>query len=150
MTGFLLDTNVFNHLVDGKIKLEEIPTEYPIFITYIQKKELDKCDDIIRRQDLMTYLKILTDHEATVETFLAGIAEVGHTSVGNGKIYEEILKILNKKKKRKNDANVNDALLGEVAIKNSFVLITNDKDLKKAVASLGGHVRDLERNKELK
>lgn len=43
--------------------------------------------------------------------------------------------------RRKNNANIHDALLGEVAIKNEMVLVTNDGKLAEVVKAKGGYVR---------
>jgi predicted nucleic acid-binding protein len=51
------------------------------------------------------------------------------------------LEALEAKGRRKNNANIHDALLGEVAIKNEMVLVTNDGKLAEVVKAKGGYVR---------
>ncbi|MDD5701298.1 MAG: hypothetical protein PHU23_04520 [Dehalococcoidales bacterium] len=142
MNGYLLDTNIFNHLVEGKIKLDDLPLDYPIFVTHIQQTEFMQFPHCEKRSQLLKLLKVLPDHQANLQTLLADISCAGD-ACGNGKIYDQILLRLNKIEKRKSNANVHDALIGETSIINRLVLITNDKDFAQAVKSLGGYARNI-------
>lgn len=139
--GFLLDTNVFNHLIDGKIARQDLPEDFPIFVTHLQRKEILATKDGERRKNLISLVNSLPDDCIELQTCLAGVMRAGDR-VGNGKIFREILNFLNAKKKRKTKANTYDALIGEVAIVNNYILITNDQDLGEKVRDLGGYVRD--------
>lgn len=141
--SFLLDTNIFNHLIEGKILISDLPTDFPIIVTHLQRDEIMRCPDLVKKSHLYGLLKTLTDIEVPLETAVCGIARAGHARVGSGQIYRQILEELIKRKRRKFNANEHDALLGEVAIKNQFVLITHDRDLGEIVQSLGGHVRSI-------
>lgn len=137
--SFLLDTNIFNHLIEGKILISDLPTDFPIIVTHLQRDEIMRCPDSVKKSHLYGLLKTLTDIEVPLETAVCGIARAGLARVGSGQILEELIK----RKKRKLNANEHDALLGEVAIKNQFVLVTHDRDLGEIVQSLGGHVRSI-------
>ena len=59
-------------------------------------------------------------------------------------LYVPIRDALNEVNPSREEANKNDALIAETAIRNGFLLITNDKKLKKVVSSIGeGLVFDL-------
>lgn len=141
MKGFLLDTNVFNHLVEGKIEIKDLPQGFPLFITHLQRRELMNCPDVEKKAKLMSLINILPKHYAPLQTCLAGVMCAGDR-VGNGKIYREIYDFLCNKNKKRTRANTYDALIGEVAIINKLILITNDQLLTKKVRELGGEVKD--------
>jgi predicted nucleic acid-binding protein len=143
MMSFILDTNVFNHLVEGKINMEELPLEFPILITHLQRDEINNCPDPVKKSYLQSWLRVLPDMEVPTETMVWDVSQFDKAKWGDGEIYTKILDQLNARKKRKNNANINDALIGEVAIKNQFVLVTNDADLGDIVKSLGGFVKDV-------
>lgn len=143
MSGFLLDTNIFNHLVEGKIQKEHLPLEFPIFVTTVQYDEVAKCSDIQKRTDLYSWLKILSDHIAPLETLVWDVGHWDNSKFGEGELYQKLLSSLDAKKKRKNNANIHDALIGEVAIIGKMVLVTNDNDLALTVKEHGGLVRTI-------
>lgn len=141
--SFLLDTNVFNHLVEGKIAVIDLPTDFPILVTHLQWDEINNCHDPVKKSHLQSWLRVLPDLEVPTESAVWDISRFDKAKCGDGCIYAKILDELNAKKKRKNNANIHDALIGEVAIKNQFVLITNDVDLGNIVRSLGGFAREI-------
>lgn len=141
MSGFLLDTNIFNHLVEGKIQKTDLPLEFPIFVTTVQYDEIAKCSDIQKRTDLYSWIQILSDHTAPLETLVWDVGHLDNAKFGEGELYQKLLLSLEAKKKRKNNANIHDALIGEVAIIGRMILVTNDNDLALIVKENGGLVR---------
>ena len=64
------------------------------------------------------------------ETIILGTSRFGEAKFGDGDIYKKI--------KMENIKHTEDALIGEVAIKNNLILVTNDKRLKSKVEEQGG------------
>lgn len=143
MRGFLLDTNIFNHLVEGKIKKEDLPLEFPTFVTTIQYDEISKCTDDSKRSYLMSWLRTLPDDVVPLETLVWDVGHWDNAKFSDGEMYKKLLSSLESKKKRKNNANIHDALLGETAIIGDMVLVTNDRDLADVVKLHGGFVRSV-------
>jgi predicted nucleic acid-binding protein len=133
---YILDTNIINHIVEDKISILSLPTG-KIYITDIQHDEIMNTKDAIKRTKLLNIVHLLPAGWLPTQTVLAGLSRVGN-AVGDGEIFNKILNMLDKIKKRKSGANIHDALIAEVAILYNFVLITNDNNLKGIVISIGG------------
>lgn len=141
--GYVLDTNVFNHLVEGKISSGQLPTDAPLYITDHQADEIAACEDKAKRTRMVVLLcRMRIGFEPTMTTVL-GLSRLGGSALGDGKLFKEILANLDDKNKRKNMANRRDALIGELAIARGHTLISHDGDLCEAVRSLGGKTLDL-------
>lgn len=85
----------------------------------------------------MFMLKIAPEVLPT-ETAVYNYSRYGEVKRGNGEYYKVL--------KQDNEKHIEDALIGEVAIKNNITLVTNDTGLIKKVNRLGGKaisVRDL-------
>ncbi len=147
MRGFLLDTNVFNHLVEGKISKEDLPIGFPIFVTHLQRDEIWACQDKNKKEKMLGWLNMLPDHIEPTNTLVLGVSRIGAARIGNGVTYQKILDSLSSRKKRKNKSHIHDALIGELAIERGFILVTNDQDLASTVIALGGVVHDVTRLK---
>lgn len=143
MRGFILDTNVFNHLVEGRISLEDLPQDFPVFVSHLQFDEISKCGDVEKRKKMQAHLKAIPDEIVATHSFVLGVSRLDQAALGDGEIFQKILDFLKTKNKKRINANINDALIGELAIDGGYVLITNDGDLKEAVEMLGGCVKSL-------
>ena len=75
------------------------------------------------------------------ESVICGVSRFGEAKFGDGKIIEEI--------RKENLKHTKDALIGEVAIKNNFLLVTEDVRLKNKVNSLNGKAINLNGFKEM-
>ena len=149
--GFILDTNVFNHVIEEKIPVDLLPTKFSIFATHVQEDELngwvpsDEAQELKKRLVLRLFQKVV-DHKIPTRTTICGVSRLGESLLGAGELQQKILDYLMLKKPKELSANQNDALIGEVAITNRLELITNDKALKAIVTHLGGRVVDLRAN----
>ena len=144
--SFLLDTNIFNHVIEGKVSIDDLPIDFPIIVTCLQRDEIMKCPDPLKRSHMLGLLKTIVNVEVPLEIVLSEVSRPDQVRVESDAIYNKTLNELLKYGKRKNKANEHDSLIGEVAIKNQFILITNDCALGRVVKSLGGHVRALGRS----
>ena len=64
------------------------------------------------------------------ESFVLGYTRLGYGKLGTAGYYE---KLLNEKK-----TNIKDSIIGDTAIKNKFIIVTEDKGFTKKVKVLGG------------
>lgn len=136
----MLDTCIFNKLLDCKIKSEELPADGEFYATHIQIDEIKKTSDVNRREALLSKFKELTQPGIiATETFLADISHVDIDRLGNGAWYGKVKGTLDSLNKRKRN-NSQDSLIAEAAIMNSFTLLTADKDLSIACEQLSAKV----------
>lgn len=127
----ILDSNIFDDLLDGKISVDEITNEsIHLYVTHIQFDELNKCPDDSKREKLLSILNQVEPNEIGTESFVFGTSRLGKAKLGDGLVFEQL-----RKGKMK---WTNDALIGETAIKNNFILLTNDRRLNRNVIDLGG------------
>lgn len=141
----MLDTCVFDNILDGKILFDDINDSNRIFyITPSQIVELSKCPDVNRRISLLLCMQRirpeLLSHQSAVwdVTFWNSCY---WTEEGN--LYQKIKDYLDKHSLRNGEpkpSNIHDALIGEVCLQKNMVCFTSDKHLKYIVEELGGTV----------
>ena len=135
MESFIFDTNISDKIVDGQIKLEEINLKkrqksFKYFATHLQIDEISKCKDTDRRIKLIETFNKIEQDKIPTESFVLGYSRLGMAKLGNGLMLEEL--------KQGNFKNTEDALIGEVAIKQNLVLVSEDKQLRNKVIKKGG------------
>ena len=134
MKGFMFDTNIFNHLLDGGVDPDTFPNVL-IYCTFEQYEELQKTTDIDRREKLLSFFQLCDPSETTISTFVLGNARLGKTELGEGILYKKIFEKLDSKKKKTN--NYIDALIAESSYLNSLTLVTEDKNLMATCLEMG-------------
>jgi hypothetical protein len=147
----MLDTNVFNHLQEGKIDKNSIPSNWEIYGTYVQKQEIDKTDQDILDPSKLERLKIKKEamlsmfrefvESVPTETGAIGISPIGEAKIPKDDLCKRIKASLDDIKKR--DNNLQDALIADTCIKNGFILITHDGPLTEVASSYGCKTDDL-------
>lgn len=123
----LLDTVIFNRLIDGKFIFTNQFDNASFFATTVQIRELRETPDIERRNLLISKFN---ETHPKVEPTLTGIWNYtgwGEGGWGESELYQKIKKGLDAKKKKR--SNTQDALIAEVAITNGYTLVTTDKNL---------------------
>lgn len=119
----IFDSNAFDDLVKGKISINDFdPNQSEIFITHIQVDELNECKDKEKRAKLFNSLMEIRPEKIPTESFVIGSSRIGSAKIGDGDLIEKL--------RNGNLKHTNDALIGETAIKQNLVLITNDKRVK--------------------
>jgi len=139
---YVVDTNIINWLVDGRLQIEDLPGDGEFVVTHVQRDELAKTPDEQRRAQLFAKFETTVDREVPTESMVVGISQIGLAKISDGKLYcsvRDALSILNKGKTN----NSHDALIAEVAIENGWVLITADGDLAQVATSHGCSVRHI-------
>ena len=139
---YMFDTNAF----DEVLKSEEISVESlaqcgaTFFATHIQLDEINKIpthhEDMARKRKQVRDLYRQLFREVPTESFVFDISRFGVAKLSDGRLYDQLHSALDEFKKK--DNNSQDALIGETAIKNNFVLVTQDKNFRKVVQEYGG------------
>jgi|Laugrefa1bdmlbdn_1035148.scaffolds.fasta_scaffold01116_5 hypothetical protein len=139
--GYMLDSNAFDKVVDHKIYSDLFST-HPIFVTHIQKGELENTPDAEKRAALLNIL-----HQVGViptESFIWGVSRWGECTWHDGD--DGVLQTL-RGLKPTTDIKIGnhdrDALIAYSAFKNDLTLVTEDKDLLKKMKSVGGKAIDV-------
>lgn len=136
----ILDTNIFNRILDNKIQISDFPISSEFFVTFIQVDELDRTPDSTRRSDLKEIFQVVGPSYLPTETLILDQAHFGYVNIGEGSTYLHILEDLNRIERK--NSNVGDALTSEVAIKNKLELVTMDESLKEVHLNHGGMLFD--------
>lgn len=133
----IFDTNVFSNILDGKLTIDQITSwNIKVKVTHIQLDELTNSPDESLRSNLLNLFEEIVDETLSTESFILDVSRFGFFKFGaHDGIYEGL-----KKEKFK---HINDALIGEVAIRQNILLLTDDKKLKKKVKTLGGEAMSI-------
>jgi rRNA-processing protein FCF1 len=138
--AFMVDTCVFNWLLDGKIQRAALPSGGRFAITHIQMDELNKIQDEERRVRLSLLVHATMKCEVIpTQTFVFDVSRWDHACWGDGELFNKIRDELDAANKRRK-SNTQDALIAETAIQNGYTLITADGGLKWAAEKHGGVV----------
>jgi hypothetical protein len=111
--------------------------KHEYFVTHIQNDELNAAPLWIKRK-LLTVFQVIPQQSIPTETTVLGTSRLGGSKLGDAKLYESILRELDDKKPLEHEHNIKDALIGETAIENKIVLVTDDKWLLGSVKGHGG------------
>jgi predicted nucleic acid-binding protein len=148
----MLDTNVFNDVLDGLISLESLK-EFKLYATHIQMDELKKTKikNVERFNQLITVFNRIEPKSQSTFSLVLDVSSFDEACMGDGIVYDQILlglQLRQKRPQKKHESNLNDALIGETAIQADMTLITADSDLLEVVRLLGGRVLKLRNSDE--
>jgi predicted nucleic acid-binding protein len=147
----MLDTNVFNDVLDGKVDTSAVACT-DLVATHIQRDEIQKTKDQKRREGLMATFGGLTagagaavggspipfSKVVPTESMVWNVSNWGEAKWGvEDDLYERMLVALDRLNKSKKN-NPQDILIAETAVRNGWVLVTADADLSSVVAQFGG------------
>jgi predicted nucleic acid-binding protein len=133
---YLLDTNIFNRVLDDKFSLSTLPAGSSFFATKVQLEELRKTPDPIRRAALIKAFNDIAP-ELLSPAFAFDIAGAG-LDEGSFRQDDRAAKLhadLEKIKSKFN--NWHDALIAEVALLHGYILITTDRTLARVAERHG-------------
>ena len=131
---FMFDTNIFDAILDGQVAVDQFPKEAKYFVTHIQKDEIEAIvdpDKLDRKAKLLKTFNSLEQTKVLTESAVFDVSkwdECKFTAEDN--LIEEL--------RKGNLAHTEDALIGETAIRNEYILVTNDPRFLKRVQELGG------------
>jgi hypothetical protein len=140
----MFDNNILNKIVEGELDMSKIKgcNKFEIYATHIQTDEASSCKDENKRKMLILNLTKLSPIIIPTESGVYGVSKWGEFKWGDKDSKVEDLR-------KGNNKHTEDALIGETAIKNGILLITNDKTLKSRVNLNSGRAINLEEFKEL-
>jgi predicted nucleic acid-binding protein len=138
MNGYMLDTNVFNYLVDREIEPSRVPAERQLFVTHVQINEIQNTRNSIRLQKLLAMFTAIESIQVPTASAVYGVSEFGECEFSSDDgMFESLLRKLNDQNKSKSN-NVLDVLIAETAIKHRLTLVTDDRDLSEVIRKSGG------------
>ncbi len=137
---YVIDTNIFNKLVDEIVTADELPRDGAFIATHVQRDELKRTQDSKRRSALLKKFSETISVVVPTDSLNLGVSQLGGAKLGEGVTYSAIkgqLDALNNNKAN----NVQDALIAEVASAKGHVLLTTDTHLTQVCHNLGIRVR---------
>ena len=139
----IFDNDILNKIVEGELDTQKIinSNRFEFYSTHIQTDQLSACKDEEKRKKLVLLFAILKPDITPTETFVMDYSRIGFAKLVESQDFEKL--------RQENYNHTEDALIGEVAIKNKLLLITNDKTLRSRVNSNGGRAINLEEFKEV-
>lgn len=144
--GYMLDTNVFNDILDGRARLEDIlPPGARWVVTHVQRDELEATRDEEWRQKL---LAVLSDVAPKKQPTASAVWDVSRWDEAcwpavPGR-FEDMLAALDAKNRGKR-GNARDILIAETAIHFGYFLVSADEDLRSVFESFGGQAVSIRR-----
>lgn len=135
----ILDTNIFNRLLDGQIAIAQLPLGQYV-ATHIQLDEIERTPDPERRAELHAQFASIIDEVTPTESFVLDFSRLDMARLGDAVVFEQLRDTLSAAAPQRFTANTNDALIGEAAINNGYTLVTADRELASIVRRLGGDV----------
>jgi predicted nucleic acid-binding protein len=136
----MLDTNIFNKVLDGRLSFQKLPSDGTYVVTHIQVDELNSTKDVSRRNQLLSQFEALPSERAMTTSFAFDISRLDQAKWGDGVVFEVLKHALDIANDGK-PSNACDALIGETCISNGFTLLTCDYHFAKAVEQQGGLVQ---------
>ena len=136
---YVVDTNVINWLVDGKIDRAALPSDGEFVATHIQIDEINRTSDEERRARLFLILTSTIRELLPTESAVTDVSRFDWCKLGDGVIYTSIKNELDAKNGGRRN-NIHDALIAEVVIVNGYTLLTADADLVAAARNHKGTV----------
>lgn len=141
-SGYLLDTNVFNAILVGRLQL---PLGVgPLWATHIQRDELCNTRDLDRRRLLLETFDQVAPLPTATTSAVWGLSNWGESSwTGlSGQFQRMAIAVRtadDRARKSKNpDNQTQDALLGQTAVALGLTLVSNDPRLCGVVLAEGG------------
>ena len=140
----MFDTNVFNHIEEGSIDLDLIPTGWEPIATHLQLDEIRKTPDshAAKRERMLEIFLDIVELRVPTENVVLDVSRFGEANFGDeNSLFEPIRRAMDQKKRKA--SNTVDALIAETCIKNRYLLVTNDSTLKSVAELFGCKVTDL-------
>lgn len=143
MSRYIIDTNIFDMILDGRLRLEDIDNQEQWFVCPVQICELKNIPEITpdrkqRKLDLLGKLNEINPDWLPSSTFMLDTVGAGldEGEINDASLVPKFTDAINQhliSKKKKSEAGrknaVQDALILEVAMKHGLTLITADKAL---------------------
>lgn len=149
MVGYMLDTNLFNKLVDSEFAIETLENKR-VVVTHVQRDELARTTNNERSGLLLAAFNEIDPEKISTRTSIWGdtLWGQGNWSDEDG-LYEKMLVRLKELdaasgKKPEGLNQSRDVRIAETAIKNDLTLVTEDQNLRQVTSDFGGNAIGLE------
>src|SRR4030095_4198282 len=106
---YVVDTNIFNWLIDGRIDRQALPDGGEFVATHIQVDEINRTSDEDRRARLILTLASAIQGLLTTETTVLDVSRLDWCKLGDGEVYTAIKNALDARNGGSR-ANIRDAL----------------------------------------
>ncbi len=148
---YVVDTCAIDRIADELFDPDsELPAGAEFYITHVQHDELNSIPYQYkdRRARLVLATAKLRPMLVPTESMVWDVSRWGQAKWGDGMTYNDLRTALDARNRRKAN-NSRDALIAESALKNSWILLTADRDIADVVEELGGAVHFIEAKKPL-
>ncbi len=135
----MFDTNIFNCILDDRVRLDDFTGRVVAYATHIQRDEINKTSDIGRREALLRVFREAVTTSTPTASFVLDVSRLDEACLGGHEddVYSALKRDLDQLNGGK-DNNVQDALIAETSIKRGFFLVTDDRDLSTVARKYGG------------
>lgn len=133
---YMLDTTVFNRLLDGSISADRVHGRGLLYATHVQLDELTATRNERRCQQLLDMFREVAPIRLPTSSLVFDISRWDESEWGaDDGVYENMLAALDERELK--DNNPRDILIAETAYRHTFGLVTDDGNLLKVVRSFG-------------
>lgn len=141
---YMLDTNVFNLLLDGRYTLPDTP-DAGWTATHVQRDELAATRNKARKEALLGAMSEVVTELAPTASFAIGVSAIGRAGINDGsglfqRMQLRLIELDRGKGERRPVNQVRDILIAETALKAGACLVTADRNLAQVMEEFGGRV----------
>lgn len=136
---YVVDTNIFNKLLDGSLLIDQLPSNGQMVATHIQIDELNNTNNRERRAKLFLKFAEIAPEILPTESIVLDVSRFDQAKWSDGEIFQALKVDLDTMNRGKLN-NTQDALIAEVAIVNCFTLLTSDFQLSEVARKHGANV----------
>lgn len=137
VAGFMLDTTVFNDVLDARLDPSALRTRGRLYVTHVQHDELKRTRDPARRAQLLDTFAVVAAERVVTESAAWNVSSWNESSWSRDDLFDQMKAALDALNGSKQN-NVRDVLIADTALRNDYVLVTDDGDLTTVVRSFDG------------
>lgn len=120
MNGYMLDTTVFNHLVEGNVDPKSLPFNRPLYVTHVQLNEIQNTRDPAKLHILLAMFTAIESAQIPTASAVWDVSEYGEAEWGTADGFFELLLANLNGKNKSNPNNARDILIAETAIRHNL------------------------------
>lgn len=139
--AYMLDTTVFNAVLEGKMSLASFLGSQ-LLVIGVQADELRATKNPKKRAELLAIYEEINAVTVPASSFAFGIEGAGFDQAywndGSGRFQEMLARLQELDGKKDVRNQLRDILIAETAIKNGATLVTGDDNLRRVVLEFGG------------
>ena len=130
----MLDTNIFNRVLNDQLDIQAFASLGTFHITHLQEDELKQTANEQRKTDLLALFKRVEQHRVATESAVWNVSRWNEAKwTPEDSICGAIKTAL-----KQDRGNLRDSLIAETCIKNGYILVTDDIDLRKVIMEFSG------------